>query len=489
MSRLEEFRAKLAAHREEINRYARASMYVPHKLHAKQVEFCMLGELEALFGGAAGGGKTDALLAGGLQYVHRPRYSALILRRTLQSLSLPGSLLDRAHQWLSPTDARWDANLTRYEFPSGARLQFGYCDSPRDLDRYKSAEFHYIAIDEVTEWPIDWYSFFFSRLRRGVDDDIPLRFRGATNPDGIGAPWVRKRFGIPIGEIIPGPIRAGDRVFLPARAEDNPSLDLEAYEKSLAAMAGGRSSTKYKQLRWGQWLVDTGGLVYHGYDERRNVVDLAPTPQERAKWTFLLGVDYGFSNDCAFVVVGFRDHDPTVYVFEAFKEPHLTPSDAAECVAALDLTYKFVRIIGDMGGLGKGYAEEARRRFRLPIEPAEKRNKRGYIDLFNGDLEGGRIQLVRGKCTQLVEEWEALMWDEQRLKEAAGLPNHCSDAALYIWRAATAYHNKPEEKPPEKGTKAWLDAEEKRLEAEVDAELDEELRPNGKARWWRGVGF
>jgi hypothetical protein len=90
---------------------------------------------ECLFGGAAGGGKSSALLMDALKYVDVPGYAALMLRRTYADLSKPGALIDRAHQWLSNTSARWNETKKQWTFPSGATLSFGYMDS--DMDRYQ----------------------------------------------------------------------------------------------------------------------------------------------------------------------------------------------------------------------------------------------------------------------------------------------------------------------------------------------------------------
>jgi len=158
--------------------------------------------------------------------------------------------------------------------------------------------------------------------------------------------------------------------------------------------------------------------------------------------TYLLGIDYGYTDATAFALLGWREHDSTVYVVECFARRGLTPSDAAEVAAELSERYKPVKIVGDTGGLGKGYAEEARRRFSLPIEPAEKQNKRGYQSLMNGDLERGRVVVSRN-CTDLVKEWLELPWTEDHQREADGFDNHCSDATLYAWRAANAFHEQP----------------------------------------------
>lgn len=386
--------------------------------------------------------------------------------------------MDRSHDWLNDTAADWNDVDKVWRFPSGATLQFGYCDAEGDLERYKSAAFHYIAVDELTEWPEAWYAFLFSRLRRDRGDAIPLRMRAATNPDGIGAEWVRQRFGIPEAEIIEAPIEAGDRCFLPARAEDNPSLDLEEYEKSLVQMTGSTSSARYQQLRWGRWVRDGAGLVY-AFDRTRNVTDLRVTPEELAAWRFVLAIDYGYADATALAALGWPKHSRTVYVVETRKASKMTPTEAADLVKQWEGRYHFDAIVGDLGGLGKGYAEEARRRHYLPIEAAEKRNKLGYIRLLNGELEARRLLVLPGNDA-LVNEWLELPWDEHG-REAAGFDNHLADAVLYGWRKATAYLEQdppPVETPEQREARKQL-AEEERLARELD---DGARKPRGWAR-------
>ncbi|NLH62080.1 MAG: hypothetical protein GX452_11820, partial [Ignavibacteriales bacterium] len=83
-------------------------------------------DLELLYGGAAGGGKSDALLMAALQFIEYPNYNALLLRKTYQELALPEAIMDRSMQWLEKTDAKWYAKEYRWQFPSGANLTFGY---------------------------------------------------------------------------------------------------------------------------------------------------------------------------------------------------------------------------------------------------------------------------------------------------------------------------------------------------------------------------
>src|SRR6185436_10152224 len=119
---------------------------------------------------------------------------------------------------------------------------------------------------------------------------------------------------------------------------------------------------------------------------------------------YLVGMDFGYSDDCAFTVLGWRDNDPTVYVVESYTASNmLTPAAAVEAKRLSD-KYKPVQMVGDVGGLGKPYAEEMRSRFTLPVEAAEKQNKRGYQALLNGDLERGRVKILKGPTDELAKE-------------------------------------------------------------------------------------
>jgi len=331
--------------------------FVPHEPHPRQAEFLALETREAMYGGAAGGGKSDALLMAALQYVHVPGYSAILFRRTYQDLNLPGAIMARSHEWLAGTGATWNGTDKRWTFPSGAVLSFGYLDTDRDRFRYASAEFQYIGFDELTSFPEGWYRFLFSRLRRRQGVDVPLRMRSATNPGGLGHEWVRRRF-----------IEPGDptRPFIPAKLDDNPSLDAKEYREALAQL----DTTTRRQLEDGLWIRDAEGLVYR-YNPPINVIRAAPECDR-----YVLGIDYGTRSPTAFVLMGWKKHDPTVYVLRAWKKAGMSPSEAGEAVQEirdeLRIQDKSLAIVGDTGGLGAGYVEEAQRRFHLPIRSEER---------------------------------------------------------------------------------------------------------------------
>lgn len=253
----------------------RLTEFIPHTPSPRQTAFLLLPHREALFGGAAGGGKTDALLMAALQYVDVPGYAALLLRRTFRQLALEESLLDRAAEWLSPTPARWNGKDMRWTFPSGATLTFGYLDRDADKYQYQSAAYQFIGWDELTQWPSDSaYRYMFSRLRRldtAVMRSVPLRVRAGTNPGGLGHEWVRRRFGLgtpPLGETWHVP---PSRVFVRSLMTDNPYLDQDAYRHALAELP----EVERRQLEHGDWDVRREGkMLKRGWF---NLVESYPT--------------------------------------------------------------------------------------------------------------------------------------------------------------------------------------------------------------------
>lgn len=223
--------------------------------------------LEAFYGGAAGGGKSDGLLMGALQYVDVSGYSALLLRRTYADLALPGALMFRSHEWLDESDAKWKDVDKTWVFPSGATVSFGYLDGANDHFRYQSAEFQYIAFDELTQFGDFQYRYLISRLRRLKGSEIPIRMRAASNPGGIGHEWVKQRF---ITEGI-----SASRPWIPANLDDNPHLDRDLYVQSLEKL----DPVTRAQLLKGDWSVRAEGGKF-----RREWMEIVERPPEGCRW-------------------------------------------------------------------------------------------------------------------------------------------------------------------------------------------------------------
>lgn len=249
------------------------TLYYPHGLTGPQTAMMLLGELgclEAFYGGAGGGGKSQYLLADALRYVDVPGYNALLLRKTFTDLSQPGALIPRSHEWLGGTDAKWSEKHSRWTFPSGATLTFGYLKRALDRYRYQGAEYQFVGFDELTQFSIDEYLYLFTRMRKpSAEEDpdnplayVPLRMRSAGNPGGVGHVWVRRRF----IEKQPDPDDEQDtpercraRGFVPARLDDNPHVDKAAYMASLDQA----DPVVRAQIANGDWYVrEPGDWVY-----------------------------------------------------------------------------------------------------------------------------------------------------------------------------------------------------------------------------------
>jgi phage terminase large subunit-like protein len=226
---------------------------IPNDPTAKQIAFLTLPHREALYGGAAGGGKSDALLMAALQYADVPNYAAILFRRKLTDHKLPDSILNRAMKWLAPwiqkKEIRWVSGEHTLYFQSGASLTFGYLDSQLDRYRYQSAQFQFVGFDEATQIPEEDLRYLHSRIRKTKDQgNIPLRYRLATNPGGTSHQFIKKRFEIRRGE--DGRFRGfcKNRPFIPAFIDDNPFLDKTYYE-SLDQL----SPIERARLREGDW--------------------------------------------------------------------------------------------------------------------------------------------------------------------------------------------------------------------------------------------
>ena len=202
----------------------------------RQAEFLSASEEEVLYGGAAGGGKTDALVVDALGVSQRallqPDYRALLLRRTYDELR---EVVDRQRALYPQVmpGAEYRAGDRLWQFPSGARIELGYLDRDDDVYRYQSRQFQWIGWEELAQWPTARpYEYLQSRLRAPTGLPLTCYTRATCNPDGPGARWIAARWGIqPDG----GPARQTGRRFIPARLADNPYLGSE-YRRRLESL-------------------------------------------------------------------------------------------------------------------------------------------------------------------------------------------------------------------------------------------------------------
>lgn len=285
----------------------------------KQAEFLTRWEDEALYGGAAGGGKTDALLAEALRQVDIAHYNAIIFRKTYPECS---GLIDRSNEIYPAYGAKYNGNRHLWTFPSGAKIYFGSMQHKRDRLKHQGKRYDFIGFDELTHFEWEEYSYMFSRNRPG-GPGTRCYIRATCNPGGIGHEWVKGRFiqgKEPLKTYyetatIDGKEYSRSRVFVPSTVFDNKIL-LENDPNYIAALAMLPEQEK-KALLYGDWDSFSGQVFAEfrnnaaGYRDRcyTHVIEPFDIPKG---WRRYRSFDFGYSRPFS---VGWWaiDHDGRAY--------------------------------------------------------------------------------------------------------------------------------------------------------------------------------
>lgn len=266
-------------------------------------------EYEAFYGGAAGGGKSEALVIEAMRQVHIPHYKGLILRKTYPELA---ELIEKSIKYYKGAYPEAKYNDTKHEwvFPSGAKIIFGAMQHSKDKTKYQGRAYDFIGFDELTHFTYEEYSYLFSRNRpNGEGTRVYIRATG--NPGGVGHGWVKERFVLPAPPMTPieqsvdvafpdGSIKkmSRKRIFVPSTVFDNKKL-LENDPSYLASLAILPNAEK-EALLYGNWDSFSGQVfsewrndVSH-YKDRKNthVIDPFKIPDT---WRIYRGFDWGYS--------------------------------------------------------------------------------------------------------------------------------------------------------------------------------------------------
>lgn len=262
----------------------------------KQREFHQSAAKYRLFGGAAGPGKSKALLMEAvLQANEHPGANTLLLRRTFPELEQSLLLYFRRD---IPKELYRSFNDSKHvvEWWNGSTTRFGYCQSENDVYQYQGAEFLFIGIDELTLFTLRQWQFLTSRNRCPVADAFPC-MAGATNPGNIGHAWVKALWidkKPAAGMESAGEYDPSEYEFIPARVEDNPIYAAdENYIKTLRALP----SHLRRAFLDGDWDV-FAGQYFDRFDFEKNVVRREAL-DFREWWPRWISVDWGFEHPAA----------------------------------------------------------------------------------------------------------------------------------------------------------------------------------------------
>ena len=281
-------------------------IWTPQK---KQSIFMSRPEDEALYGGAAGGGKSDALVIEALRQVHIPHYKAIILRKTFPQLT---ELIEKSLGYYKAVfpKAKYNDSKHVWTFPSGAKIYFGSMQHTKDKHNYQGKAYDFVAFDELTHFNFEEYNYLFSRNRPNGPGTRSY-IRATANPGGIGHSWVKQRFitaAEPMSTIweeqtvnMPdGSVKKfrKSRIFVPSSVFDNKKLlaNDPGYLGRLAQLP----KAERDALLYGDWNSFSGQVFSEWvnddthYTDRKNTHVISPfrVPPE---WKIYRGFDWGFA--------------------------------------------------------------------------------------------------------------------------------------------------------------------------------------------------
>lgn len=447
----------------------------------KQFLFQSRKEYEALYGGAAGGGKSDALLTEALRQVHIPHYRALILRKTAPQLT---ELIDRSRTLYKAAfpDATYNGTERCWTFKSGAKIYFGTMQYTKDRVNYQGKRYDYIAFDELTHFTYDEYSYMFSR-NRPSGSGTRVYMRAATNPGGVGHAWVKERF------ISPAPplttiveqneiftpygkekVRR-DRVFVPSTVFDNKKLLTASPE--YAANLSLLPHAEREALLYGSWDSFSGQVFSEWvnnpekYEERRFTHVIKPFKIPK-NWRIWRGFDFGYTKP--FSVGWFAaDEDGRLYHIREYygctgtpdTGLKLTPSQIAAEIKRIeneDENLKGRNIIGvaDPSIFDESRGESiahmmSRSPYFITFSPGDNTRMPGKMQFhyrLSFDENGIPMFYVFDTCKNFIRTFPSLVYDSSNVEDInTKSEDHIYDMTRYVFMERPI---SPQIKPKEK---------------------------------------
>ena len=431
----------------------------------RQAVFMARPEYEALYGGAAGGGKSDAIIIEALRQVHIPHYKALILRKTFPQLA---ELIDKSLNYYPRVfpKARYNASSHTWTFPSGAKIIFGSMQYTKDRQKYQGQAYDFIAFDELTHFTWEEYSYMFSRNRPN-GPGTRVYIRASANPGGVGHGWVKERFitaAKPMQTVTEDVVwrdpsgrenrSAQTRIFVPSSVFDNPALldNDPQYVQRLASLP----EADRNALLYGDWNTFSGQVFtewrndHDHYADRRNTHVITPFPVPK-DWAIWCGLDWGYSRPFS---VGWYavDHERRMYrireLYGCTGEPNQgvrwEPSEVARKIKEIeaeDVNLKGRRInrVGDPAIWGSDGTESIgalMERERVYFEKGDHARIDGKMQMHHRlafDEDGIPMLYVFETCKHFIRTVPNLVYDETNVEDIdTDGEDHIYDECRYV---------------------------------------------------------
>ena len=397
--------SSVSEHVEEIKAQNKKVLYEPTP---KQAEFHSAGEDIVLYGGAAGGGKSYAMLIDVLRYCQYEDYRGLLIRRTSPMLKELIGVSRTLYPKAFP-GANYNKSENVWYFPSGATIQFGYLDRAEDLENYQGLPYAYIGFDEIQHQRSDEGFVFLKSRLRSANPNIDCYIRASANPGG--APWVKETF---IDPAEPNTTFYADGLsyrFIPAKLEDNPHLDtpkegqtISPYRKMLMALP----EVKRKQMLEGDWMVGDDNMFT--FSTHVHVTDEMPPMH----WSVINSLDYGFKDPACSLWGQICPTTGLLFVYQELECLHHVHEKWAIAVKEAEgfLPQGVSRVIdhsvfNNTGHTGPGVREIIAKQGLVP-KPADRNREAGWNQIHNRllvDPDTGLTGiLIHSSCVLLIDQ-------------------------------------------------------------------------------------
>ncbi|WP_134682563.1 terminase large subunit domain-containing protein [Brevibacillus migulae] len=308
------------------------------------------GADEILYGGAAGGGKTDALLIAAIIYAQNGGH-VLFLRRTYAQLE--GKPIPRSKQLIPRSMATYKESKRQWIFFSGGSIKFGYLEKKGDEENYQGHEYALIVYDELTHFDLSQYIYLLSRNRsteaRFIASGLKPKIIAASNPGSRGHAWVKGRWidghepEVVWEAEMPDEVKASlaaqglaveprKRVFIPAKLQDNQKL--LAVDPGYLARLLELPESQQKMLLHGEWDYFEG-MAFPEWKPDLHVCKPFRIPET---WRRFRAVDYGQAAPfcCLWFAV---DQDSEIWVYRELYGVVPHASDQASKIVELSLMF------------------------------------------------------------------------------------------------------------------------------------------------------
>lgn len=432
----------------------------------KQQEFHRSPAKYRLFGGAAGPGKSRALLEEAcLQAWETPQVDTLLLRRTFPELQ--ESIIEPFLRYILPqwkeAGASYNASDHIARWPNGSTTRFGHAQNENDIYNYQGGEWVFIGFDELTMFTLKMWQFMTSRNRCRVAGTFP-NMAGATNPGNIGHAWVKSLWidkNAAENMERPENYDKSDYDFIRATLEDNPIYAEDAnYIKSLEALP----DQMYKMFRLNDWDIFAGQYYTVWGDGTKHVLQ-EPDVQLKPWWPRWVSIDWGFQHPSA-VYWHAKDGDRVITYRELYGSG-IGEADLGRQIAELSNRDK----------LSTGEAIKIEYVFTSPDAFAKRGDQRTVAQQIGAELEAGKLpppihadddriggwrlmyQLLKtglwkisSACPNLIKCLPSLIHDEKRVEDVlkvdigpGTIGDDPADAARYGLKSMLDSKDKPYE--------------------------------------------